>query len=122
MIRVLVVDDNDTLREALADALDDRGLLVVGQATNGKAACDAALALHPDVVVMDIRMPDMPGPEATAWLASRCPDVRVVGLTAYDDEVLHDAMARAGAASVLVKGASIKQIVGAIAGAATPAG
>ncbi len=117
MIRVLVVDDNDTLREALADALDDRGLMVVGQATNGRAACDAAVALQPDVVVMDIRMPDMPGPEATAWLARRCPDVRVIGLTAYDDEVLHDAMERAGAASVLVKGASIKQIVGAIAGA-----
>jgi DNA-binding NarL/FixJ family response regulator len=120
VIKVLVVDDNDTLREALADALDDRGLVVVGQATNGRAACDAAVALRPDVVVMDIRMPDMPGPEATAWLASRCPGVRVVGLTAYDDEVLHDAMARAGATSVLVKGASIKQIVGAIAGAAAP--
>jgi DNA-binding NarL/FixJ family response regulator len=55
---------------------------VVGQATDGRSACDAALALRPDVVVMDIRMPDMPGPEATAWLASRCPGVRVVGLTA----------------------------------------
>ncbi|HZD03118.1 MAG TPA: response regulator transcription factor [Actinomycetes bacterium] len=117
MIRVLVVDDNDTLREALADALDDRGLEVVGQATNGRAACDAALVLQPDVVVMDIRMPDMPGPDATAWLASRCPAVRVIGLTAYDDEALHHAMERAGAASVLVKGTSIKQIVGAIAGA-----
>ena len=120
MIRVLVVDDNDTLREALADALDDRGVLVVGQATNGKAACDAALALRPDVVVMDIRMPDMAGPEATAWLVRRCPGVRVVGLTAYDDEALHDAMERAGATSVLVKGASIRQIVGAIAGAESP--
>jgi DNA-binding NarL/FixJ family response regulator len=118
MIRVLVADDNDTLREALADALDDRGLQVVGQAPNGRAACDAALALRPDVVVMDIRMPDMPGPEATAWLANRCPGIGVVGLTAYDDEALHHAMALAGAASVLVKGASIRQIVGAIAGAA----
>jgi DNA-binding NarL/FixJ family response regulator len=117
VIRILVVDDNNTLREALVDALDDRGLEVVGQAANGKAACDAALALQPDVVVMDIRMPDMPGPEATAWLASRCPAVRVVGLTAYDDEALHDAMQRAGATSVLVKGASIRQIVGAISGA-----
>lgn len=112
-----MVDDNDTLREALADALHDRGLEVVGHATNGRAACHAAVALQPDVVVMDIRMPDMPGPEATAWLARRCPAVRVVGLTAYDDEALHHAMEHAGAASVLVKGASIKQIVGAIAGA-----
>ncbi len=119
MIRVLVVDDNETLREALAEALDDRGIAVVGQATDGRAACEAAVALRPDVVVMDIRMPDMSGPEATAWLGSRCPGIRVVGLTAYEDEALHDAMGRAGAASVLVKGASIRQIVGAIAGAAS---
>jgi len=117
VIRVLVVDDNETLREALAEALDDRGMLVVGQATDGRAACEAAVALRPDVVVMDIRMPDMSGPEATAWLGSRCPRVRVVALTAYDDEAMHDAMERAGAKSVLVKGASIRQIVGAIAGA-----
>jgi CheY-like chemotaxis protein len=87
-------------------------------AAGGRPGRRRQVRLRPDVVVMDIRMPDMPGPEATAWLASRCPGVRVVGLTAYDDEALHDAMARAGATSVLVKGASIRQIVGAIAGAA----
>ena len=117
MIRVLVVDDNETLREALVDALDDRGIEVVGQATNGKDACESASRLLPDVVVMDIRMPDMSGPEATAWLTSRCPGVRVIGLTAYDDEALHEAMERSGAAAVLVKGASIKQIVSAISDA-----
>jgi len=114
VIKVLVVDDNETLREALAEALDDRGMVVVGQAMNGREACDAVLELEPDVVVMDIRMPDMSGPEATTWLGEHCPGVRGLGLTAYEDEALHVAMSQAGAAQVLVKGASIKTIVNAI--------
>jgi DNA-binding NarL/FixJ family response regulator len=122
VIKVLVVDDNETLREALAEALDDRGMVVVGQAIDGRGACEAVLELQPDVVVMDIRMPDMSGPEATTWLAARCPGVRVVGLTAYEDEALHEAMERAGAAAVLVKGASIRTIVNAIADAGSVRG
>ncbi|HZD75344.1 MAG TPA: response regulator transcription factor [Actinomycetota bacterium] len=114
MIKVLVVDDNETLREALAEALGDRGMVVVGQADDGEEACERALELEPDVVVMDIRMPGMSGPDATIWLAANCPGIRVVGLTAYEDVALHDAMETAGAAKVLVKGASIKQIVNAI--------
>jgi DNA-binding NarL/FixJ family response regulator len=117
VIKVLVVDDNETLREALAEALDDRGMVVVGQAVDGRGACQAVLELEPDVVVMDIRMPDMSGPEATNWLVQRCPGVRVVGLTAYEDEALHEAMERAGATAVLVKGASIRTVVNAIADA-----
>ena len=122
MIKVLLADDNETLREALAEALDDRGMVVVGQAIDGRRACQAAVELDPDVVVMDIRMPDMSGPEATTWLARRCPGVRVVGLTAYEDEALHEAMERAGAAAVLVKGASIRTIVNAIADAGSVRG
>lgn len=114
MIRVLVVDDNDMLRETLAEALDDRDIEVVGQATDGEQACWAAQDLRPDVVVMDVRMPGMSGPEATAWLSKQCPEVRVVALTAYEDAALHQAMARAGAVSVLVKGTSLRDIVGAI--------
>ncbi|HEV8653516.1 MAG TPA: response regulator transcription factor [Actinomycetes bacterium] len=115
MIRVLLADDNDMLRQALAEALEDHpGIRVVGHASNGRMACSAAVALDPDVVVMDIRLPVMSGPAATAWLSGRCPAVRVVGLTAYDDEALHQAMARAGAVAVLVKGVSINEIVDAI--------
>jgi len=122
VIKVLVVDDNATLREALAEALDDRGMEVVGQAMDGDEACRAAMELEPDVVVMDIRMPGMSGPRATTWLAGHCPGVRVVGLTAYEDEALHKAMKGAGAAEVLVKGASIKTIVSAIAEAGSVRG
>ena len=120
MIRVLLADDNDTLRETLAEALAwSDGIDVVGEATDGRMACSAVQAVNPDVVVMDIRMPGMSGPEATAWLAARCPAVRVVGLTAHDDSALHDAMLRAGAVRVLVKGVPVDHIVDAILGAVT---
>jgi DNA-binding NarL/FixJ family response regulator len=116
MIKVVVADDNEMLREALADALGNRGgIVVVDQASDGEEACRAAVELEPDVVLMDIRMPGMAGPEATAWLATNCPGVAVVGLTAYDDVSLHDAMSAAGATSVLVKGTPISAIVHAIA-------
>jgi len=115
MIRVLLADDNDTLREALAEALEDQpGIRVVGHATDGRMACREAVVLDPDVVVMDIRLPVMSGPGATAWLTGHCPAIRVIGLTAHDDDALHQAMTRAGAVAVLVKGASIDQIVGTI--------
>jgi DNA-binding NarL/FixJ family response regulator len=119
VIRVLLADDNDTLREALAEALSDHpDIEVVGHARNGWSTCEVAVALQPDVVVMDIRMPVMPGPEATARLAEAYPAARVVGLTAHDDQDLHLAMLRAGAVAVLVKGASIDRIVSTILHAA----
>ncbi len=119
MIRVLLGDDNDTLREALSDALEDHpNIEVVGHARNGRSTLEAAAALQPDVVVMDIRMPVMPGPEATAMVLEASPATRVVGLTAHDDDALHDAMLRAGAVAVLVKGASIDLIVATIERAA----
>jgi DNA-binding NarL/FixJ family response regulator len=119
VIRVLLADDNDTLREALAEALEDHpGIEVVGHARNGRSTCEAAAALRPDVVVMDIRMPVMPGPEATVQVLAASPTTRVVGLTAHDDDALHEAMLHAGAVAVLVKGASIDQIVSAVEHAA----
>jgi DNA-binding NarL/FixJ family response regulator len=119
VIRVLLGDDNDTLREALSEALEDHpNIVVVGHARNGRSTVEAAAALQPDVVMMDIRMPVMPGPEATAMLLAACPGARVVGLTAHDDDALHDAMVRAGAVAVLVKGASIDLIVATVERAA----
>jgi DNA-binding NarL/FixJ family response regulator len=122
VIRVLVVDDNEMLRQTLAEALDDRDIRVVGQATDGEQACWVAQEVRPDVVVMDIRMPSMSGPEATAWLTKQFPDLRVVALTAYEDAALHQAMTRAGAVSVIVKGTSLREIVGAIRAASVKGG
>jgi DNA-binding NarL/FixJ family response regulator len=112
VIRVLLADDNDILRQALSEALEDHpDIEVVGHAHDGRSTCEAAAALQPDVVIMDVRMPVLPGPEATALVLEACPTTRVVGLTAHDDGLLRDAMLHAGAVAVLVKGASIDQIV-----------
>jgi DNA-binding NarL/FixJ family response regulator len=103
-VRVLVVDDQQLVREGIASLLGIQpGITVVGTAADGKAAVNAAVELAPHVVLMDVRMPEMDGVEATAILHRRAPEVRVIMLTTFDDEeyVLH--ALRAGASGYLLK-------------------
>ena len=102
-IRVLVVDDQELVRSGFCVILDTaEGITVVGEAANGEAALAAADASHPDVVLMDIRMPGMDGLEATRLLTRGSPDrktPKVVMLTTFDlDEYVYEAL-RAGASS-----------------------
>jgi len=86
-IRVLLVDDHPVVRfglRSLLDAEDD--LEVVGEAGDGHEAVDLCRVLHPDVVLMDLRMPGGDGTTATARLATEMPDVHVLVLTTYDDD------------------------------------
>ncbi|TDC83294.1 response regulator transcription factor [Micromonospora sp. KC606] len=103
-VRVLVVDDQQLVREGIASLLDIQpGVTVVGTASDGKAAVDAAVELQPHVVLMDVRMPEMDGVEATAILHRRAPQVRVVMLTTFDDEEYVLQALHAGAAGYLLK-------------------
>jgi DNA-binding NarL/FixJ family response regulator len=97
-IRVLVVDDQELVRSGFCVILDAAdGITVVGEAANGEAAVSAAAAHHPDVVLMDIRMPGMDGLEATRLLTRGSPAPKVVMLTTFDlDEYVYEAL-RAGA-------------------------
>jgi DNA-binding NarL/FixJ family response regulator len=112
-IRVLIADDQRVVREGLTMVL---GLLqdvdVVGAASDGAEAVALAEDLHPDIVLMDLRMPRCDGVEATRLLRDREPDVKVVVLTTYsDDRSVIDAL-RAGARGYLTKdagGAEIRQ-------------
>jgi len=104
MVTVLVVDDQRLVREGIASLLGIQpGISVVGVAANGKEAVERVLALAPDVVLMDVRMPEMDGVDAVAVLRRRAPDCRVVMLTTFDDEEYVVQALRAGAAGYLLK-------------------
>ena len=102
--RVLVADDHDLVRDGVVNVLSlDRHLEVVGEAKNGREAVELARKLRPDVIVMDIRMPEMDGIEATRLIRSELPGVIVVGITAFSDQGFRSAMLDAGAADLLDK-------------------
>lgn len=113
-IRLLLADDHRLLREGLRRSLTDEGFEVVGEAADGEEALELAADLAPDVVLMDVTMPNMGGVEATRRLRDEHPDVRVVMLTMHADaEVVADAI-RAGASGYLVKDCSTDEIADAV--------
>jgi DNA-binding NarL/FixJ family response regulator len=114
-VRVLVVDDQQLVRESIAALLDIQpGISVVGTAAEGREAVDQALALRPDVVLLDVRMPVMDGIEAVAILRRRAPDCRVVMLTTFDDEEYVVQALRAGASGYLLKDRPARELAGAV--------
>jgi DNA-binding NarL/FixJ family response regulator len=115
VIRVLLVDDHTLLRQALRMMLESQDSVeIVGEATNGRDAVDAAERLHPDVVLMDMVMPGLNGIEATRQIVRHQPATRVLILTAYleDDRLLESL--RAGAAGYVVKRSDLDELLLAI--------
>ncbi|MFI0978313.1 response regulator [Streptomyces sp. NPDC021093] len=110
-IRVLIVDDQMMVREGfsvLLNAMPD--IEVVGEAVDGRQAIAQVAALHPDVVLMDIRMPELNGIEATREIVAANADAKVLVLTTFDlDEYVYQAL-RAGASGFLLKDASARQL------------
>ncbi|KUH38323.1 MULTISPECIES: response regulator [Streptomyces] len=110
-IRVLVVDDQVMVREGFSVLLNAMpGIEVVGEAVNGREAIRQVAALRPDVVLMDIRMPEMNGIDATREIVAADGDAKVLVLTTFDlDEYVYQAL-RAGASGFLLKDASARQL------------
>lgn len=103
-VRVLIVDDQQLIREGIASLLSiQEGIEVVGIATNGREAVDQALALSPDIILMDVRMPVMDGVSATAEVRRQLKDCRVLMLTTFDDEAYIVQALEAGASGYLLK-------------------
>ncbi len=114
-IRVLVVDDHAIVRDGLVSLLSRRkDIEVVGQASDGRQAVEQAVALSPDVILMDIAMPEMNGLEATVEIQKRCPDSRVLVLTQYESIEYVLPLLQAGAAGYLAKRARSDELVSAI--------
>ena len=114
-IRVLLADDHALFREGVRSLLATQpDIEVVGEVADGRAAVQQALALHPDVVLMDITMPQLDGIEATRQIAARDPAVRVLVLTMHDNEDVFLRALGAGAAGYVLKKSGGVELMGAI--------
>ncbi|MCZ9346979.1 response regulator transcription factor, partial [Streptomyces sp. TRM76130] len=115
MIRVLIADDQQMVRQGFGVLLNAQpDIEVVGQAVNGVDAVAQVAELTPDVVLMDIRMPELGGIEATALVSTATPHTKVLVLTTFDlDEYVYEAL-RAGASGFLLKDASAEQLAEAV--------
>ena len=114
-VRVLLVDDDDLMRAGLKAVLSsDPAVEVVGEAGNGRAAVEQARAVAPDVVLMDVRMPDLDGIAATREILATSPDVKVVILTTFEqDDYIFGAL-NAGASGFLLKRTGPEELLAAI--------
>lgn len=121
-VRVLVVDDNAGFRDSLLALLCTDDLLIVGQAASGRDAINMVLATLPDVVLMDVRMPDMDGVETTRRLKALDPRIGVVALTGNDDQRVVRDMLVAGASGYVLKDSDGDEILHAVHAAARGGG
>lgn len=114
-IRVIVADDHDLVRHGITRMLaDHQHIEIVGQATSGEEALNLCRDINPNVVLMDVRMPGIGGLEATRKLTTQNPDVRVVVVTACDEDPFPSKLLKAGASGFVTKGADVEEIVRAI--------
>jgi DNA-binding NarL/FixJ family response regulator len=113
--RVLIADDDDLMRAGLAELLaGDPSIEIVGEAATGREAVDRARRLDPDVVLMDVRMPDLDGIEATRELARAAVRAKVLILTTFEnDEYIFGAL-RAGASGFLLKRTRPEELIAAV--------
>lgn len=111
MIRVIVVDDHPIVRQGLVSVLgDEDDLEVVGEASSGREAVALAARLQPDVMLLDLEMPDLDGVEAIPQLLAAKPGLGILVFTAYDTDERVLGAVRAGARGYLLKGASADEI------------
>lgn len=114
-LRILLADDHKIVRDGLRLLIDGQpDMLVVGEAADGHEALVQARSLKPDVVVMDLSMPRLNGLQATAMLKAELPQVKVVALTAHEDESYLSQLCSAGAAGFVLKRSAGDELIRAI--------
>lgn len=114
-VRIVIADDHKLMREGLSSLLSQQAdIQVIGQATNGREAVQLAERDNPDVVVMDVSMPDLNGIDATRQIISRSPRTRVIALSMHSDRQFVAEMFRAGARGYLLKDSAFEELASAI--------
>lgn len=114
-IRLMIADDHALIRDGLKKIFAlHTDLDVVAEAQDGEAACEMAAAMSPDVVLMDINMPNMNGIEATRRIKNRCPGIGVIALTIHDDEEYIFELLKAGVSAYVLKDIETDSLVEAI--------
>ena len=114
-VRVVLVDDEAMVRVGLRMVLTaETDIEVVGEAADGGAAVEVVEATEPDVVLMDVRMPDVDGIEGARRVLARCPGVKVVVLTTFDEDEYVEAALRAGVSGFLLKVAPPERLIDAV--------
>jgi DNA-binding NarL/FixJ family response regulator len=114
-VRVVVADDHEMMREGLTSLISaEADMEVIGEAANGRIAVEISLALKPDVIIMDVSMPEVNGLKATEQLRELCPDIRVLTLTRHTDASYLQQLLRAGAAGYVLKKSASANLVRAI--------
>lgn len=121
-LRVVLVDDHPLFRQGLRTLLEDLGVAVLAEAADGESGVAAVLEHRPDVVFMDLQMPEVSGVEATRRLTSLLPEVKVLVLTMVEDDQAVFAAIQAGALGYLLKGAGQDEIARALASVAAGQG
>ncbi len=111
-VRVLIVDDHPMVRRGLRSLLSSyQDIQIVGEAEDGASAVEAAVALSPEIVLLDIQLPGADGVEVARQLARVAPTTKVIALTAYDDDKYVSNALRAGVFAYLLKSTSDEQVI-----------
>jgi DNA-binding NarL/FixJ family response regulator len=114
-LRIFIADDHALLRDGLKALVNHQpDMEVVGEAENGSIAVEQATRLQPDIVLMDISMPELNGAQATRQLKRSCPEAKVLALTAHEDHFFFRHMLEVGASGFLLKRAAAEQLIHAI--------
>jgi DNA-binding NarL/FixJ family response regulator len=115
MIKILIADDHQVLREGIRSLLEKQGNMeVIAEAPDGRTAVNLARKLNPDVIIMDIAMPDLNGIDATRQILSDSPDIKIVVLSMHSDRRFVAEMLKAGASGYLLKNSAFQQLTNAI--------
>lgn len=108
--RVIIADDHAIIREGLKSLLERRGIIVSAIAKNGREAIELAALHQPDLVIMDISMPDLNGMEATAVIRREVPHIKIIGLSMHSGKNIIDKMFSSGASGYILKDSAFEEL------------